>query len=243
MLLFLQRKNKIVIPAKAGIQCILVFKDANKVWIPAFAEMTVMGCKRLLMFSAVCQRGTPPKFCTFSYRFQGHWTVLGLNGYPRSKTITALRAIALRISCTEKACDGTFSLAWSNLREWYGKYSTHSTFCATVLRPLASISLENFCSHQLRPGASRSGLSQKNGYSPCSNRRFFHDISINCAHLWWRRSSGENPGLSAKTTIGANELPIKGSGNNSRCMHRSRRADLLKVKIVPKSSARSIGWL
>ena len=47
MLLFMQRKNKIVIPAKAGIQCILVFKDAQEVWIPAFAGMTVTGCKRL----------------------------------------------------------------------------------------------------------------------------------------------------------------------------------------------------
>jgi len=47
MLLFLQRKNKIVIPAKAGIQCILVFKDAKDVWIPAFAGMTVTGSKRL----------------------------------------------------------------------------------------------------------------------------------------------------------------------------------------------------
>jgi len=48
MLLFLRKHNKIVIPAKAGIQCIWVFRDAQEVWIPAYAGMTVTGSKRLL---------------------------------------------------------------------------------------------------------------------------------------------------------------------------------------------------
>ncbi len=36
-----------VIPAKAGIQCMLVDQGTQAVWIPAFARMTVVGSKRL----------------------------------------------------------------------------------------------------------------------------------------------------------------------------------------------------
>ena len=37
-----------VIPAKAGIQCMLVYQGTKVVWIPAFAGMTMVGSKRLL---------------------------------------------------------------------------------------------------------------------------------------------------------------------------------------------------
>ena len=36
-----------VIPAKAGIQCMLVYQGTKAVWIPAFAGMTMVGSKRL----------------------------------------------------------------------------------------------------------------------------------------------------------------------------------------------------
>ena len=36
-----------VIPAKAGIQCMLVYQGTKVVWIPAFAGMTMVGSKRL----------------------------------------------------------------------------------------------------------------------------------------------------------------------------------------------------
>ena len=46
-------KKKIVIPAKAGIQCIFVFQVAKTVWIPAFARMTVKVSKRLPLIWSV----------------------------------------------------------------------------------------------------------------------------------------------------------------------------------------------
>ena len=39
-----------VIPAKAGIQCMLVYQGTKAVWIPAFAGMTMVGSKRLHNF-------------------------------------------------------------------------------------------------------------------------------------------------------------------------------------------------
>jgi hypothetical protein len=39
-----------VIPAKAGIQCMLVDQGTQAVWIPAFAGMTMVGSKRLPIF-------------------------------------------------------------------------------------------------------------------------------------------------------------------------------------------------
>jgi hypothetical protein len=37
-----------VIPAKAGIQCMLVYQGTKAVWIPAFAGMTMVGSKRYM---------------------------------------------------------------------------------------------------------------------------------------------------------------------------------------------------
>jgi hypothetical protein len=45
----LQKRNRldlmsnVVIPAKAGIQCMLVYQGTKAVWIPAFAGMTMVG--------------------------------------------------------------------------------------------------------------------------------------------------------------------------------------------------------